>query len=250
MDMAEPHNQPSQTIPVLPAGIGYRVIADGHDEERVVAPPVLRVVCDASAPAGWYERWGKRGFDVAVSATVLLLVAPVMAVVWLVLRAQLGRDVVISQDRVGRGGETFGMLKFRTMLWSRRGSDQPFDGPDRRLSHKADHDPRHTPVGRFLRKLSLDELPQLMNVLRGDMSLVGPRPELAVVVDGIDERAHPRHRVRPGMTGEWQVSVRQHGVPLHECFDHDLPYLDRITLRNDLGIMVRTVGVVVGRGGR
>ncbi|MFN8050384.1 MAG: sugar transferase [Acidimicrobiales bacterium] len=198
-----------------------------------------------------YERWGKRAFDVAVSATILLLVAPVMSIVWVVLRLTLGRDVVIAQDRVGRNGAVFGMYKFRTMHWSRRRDrPAPFEGHDRRRTHKADHDPRHTPVGRVLRKVSLDELPQLMNVLRGDMSLVGPRPELVHLVDQMDAREHHRHSVRPGMTGEWQVSVRQQGIPLHECFDDDLPYLDRVTMRNDLSILFRTVGVVFGQGGR
>jgi lipopolysaccharide/colanic/teichoic acid biosynthesis glycosyltransferase len=200
--------------------------------------------------AGWYEHWGKRAFDVVVSASLLLLALPVMAIVWAALRVTLGRDVVITQDRVGRGGQAFGMYKFRTMHWSRRGTSAPFDGPDRRVAHKADHDPRHTPVGRALRKASLDELPQLMNVLKGDMSLVGPRPELVSVVDGIGQRGHARHSVRPGMTGAWQVSVRQQGVPLHECFDHDLPYLEHVTFGTDLGILVKTVGVVLGRGGR
>ena len=158
---------------------------------------------------------------------------------------------MISQDRIGRNGDVFGMLKFRTMRWSRRGEESTsFDGPDRRRTHKADHDPRHTPVGRVLRKVSVDELPQLMNVLKGDMSLVGPRPELVSLVDQMGERGHRRHSIRPGMTGEWQVSVRQQGIPLHECFDDDSPYLDRVSLRNDLSILVRTVGVVFGQGGR
>jgi lipopolysaccharide/colanic/teichoic acid biosynthesis glycosyltransferase len=199
---------------------------------------------------GWYEAWGKRSFDLAVTAAILFVLAPIMLVVWLVLRVTLGPDVVITQDRVGMDGATFGMYKFRTMKWSRRGRAEPFDGPDRRIVHKTDSDPRHTPVGRAFRKASLDELPQLLNVLAGDMSLVGPRPELASIIDRIDERGHRRHTVRPGMTGEWQITGRQDGRLLHECLDEDLPYLDRITLRNDLGILVKTVSVVTGRGGR
>lgn len=215
-----------------------------------VVPPPAPVTRRVTRRRTWYQAWGKRGFDLTVSASILFALAPVMFVVWAVLRVALGRDVVITQDRVGKDGLTFGMFKFRTMHWSRRGRALPYDGPDRRLVHKTDNDPRHTRVGRAFRKASLDELPQLINVLMGDMSLVGPRPELAEIVDRIGERGHGRHSVRPGMTGEWQITGRQDGRLLHECFDEDLPYLDRVTLRNDLAILFRTVSVVTGRGGR
>lgn len=210
-----------------------------------VVPP-----CPPRRRRSLYEVRAKRAFDVAVSGAILAVLAPVMAAVWVVLRITLGPDVVITQDRVGLDGRTFGMYKFRTMRWSRRGRSLPYDGPDRRVVHKTDTDPRHTPVGRAFRKASLDELPQLLNVLVGDMSLVGPRPELAEIVDRIGARDHRRHSVRPGMTGEWQITGRQDGRLLHECFDEDLPYLDRVTLRNDLAILYRTVSVVAGRGGR
>lgn len=214
-------------------------------------PPALVVRnVQHQATVGWYERVGKRGFDVVFATVVLFVLSPLMTFLWFVLRLNLGRDVVITQDRVGLNGQTFGMFKFRTMRWSRRASEVPFEGADRRVAHKVDHDPRHTKVGRTLRKLSLDELPQLLNVLLGSMSVVGPRPELASVVDRLDERGHVRHSVRPGMTGEWQVSGRQTGTPLHESFDSDVPYLSRVTLRNDLSIIVRTVSVVMQRGGR
>lgn len=246
------HRSMVPNLRLVPAGsvAPADAVGTGNTADPVGTGNTVGNTGQAAHRVGWYPRWGKRAFDIAVSATILLLVAPVMSVVWLVLRITLGQDVVITQDRIGRNGEPFGMFKFRTMHWSRRGRALPFDGPDRRVSHKNDHDPRHTPVGRALRKVSLDELPQLMNVLVGDMSLVGPRPELVDIVDSIGERGHRRHSVRPGMTGEWQVTGRQDGMLLHECFDDDLPYLDRVRLSNDLGIMLRTVGVVLGRGGR
>lgn len=215
----------------------------------ITGPPALTLV--GPSPS-LYQARVKRAIDLVVAAIVLTVLSPLMLVVWISLRIALGRDVVISQERVGRGGENFRMYKFRTMHWSRRQSDSSdrYDGPDRRVTHKADNDPRHTTIGRLLRKLSVDELPQLWNVVLGDMSLVGPRPELAVVVDSIGERDHRRHDVRPGMTGEWQVTTRQTGLPLHECFDDDLPYLERVTWRNDVRILLLTVGVVLGRGGR
>ncbi len=165
--------------------------------------------------------------------------------VGLVLRINLGRGIVLRQTRVGRHGKNFEMLKFRTMLPSRRQSRDTYHGPDRRTSHKVPHDPRHTTVGRWLRKVSLDEVPQLLNVVRGEMSLVGPRPEMAAVVDQHGLRAHERHTVRPGLTGAWQVGQRAQHVPLHECFDGDLDYVRNITLRNDLAIVWHTFGAIV-----
>jgi lipopolysaccharide/colanic/teichoic acid biosynthesis glycosyltransferase len=199
-----------------------------------------------------YALYGKRIFDVAAASAILVVISPILAVTWVVLRLSLGRDVVISQERVGYRGETFEMLKFRTMRWSRRRADREagYNGEDRRRTHKSDNDPRHTPIGRVLRKTSIDELPQLFNVLNGTMSLVGPRPEMAQVVDRLDARDHPRHTVRPGLTGEWQITERQSGAPLFENFDCDLPYLDRVTFRNDLRILAGTFAVVFGAKGR
>src|SRR5262245_35114142 len=130
-----------------------------------------------------YERRLKRPFDVAVASGLLVLFAPVMALIWFSLRTFLGPPVLMSQKRVGLGGHDFSMLKFRTMQGCRRLSVLPFQGSERRMNHKSDDDPRHTSVGRMLRRTSLDELPQLVNVIRGDMSLVGPRPEMSHVVD-------------------------------------------------------------------
>jgi len=105
------------------------------------------------------------------------------------------------------------IYKFRTMRPDRRQAVLPYSGPDRRVCHETDNDPRHTPLGRFLRKYSLDELPQLWNVLVGDMSLVGPRPELVEVVERYESWQRERHRVKPGLTGLWQVTCRGEGSP-------------------------------------
>ena len=243
-------DEPLPGVQVLGAGQ-----PDATTSKGCCGEPRLRLVdCESPAPAagpcGWYPTRGKRVLDLVVGSVILLAVAPVMAVIWVVLRLVLGPDVVITQTRVGRNGSSFGMYKFRTMRWSRRKRFEPFAGPDRRSVHKADHDPRHTSVGLVLRKASLDELPQLFNVLRGEMSLVGPRPELAEIVDRIGARGHRRHEVLPGMTGEWQITGRQDGRLLHECLDDDLLYLDRVTFRNDVAILAKTLSVVAGRGGR
>lgn len=257
MTLARSNGEELASLTTVQSGSMYRLQAD----EQQIAGGVDTAASDTSSffilPSltdrsrrSTYHRSGKRVLDLVVAGTALVVLSPVMIVAWCVLRITLGRDVVITQDRVGLDGETFGMYKFRTMHWSRRSEERPFDGIDRRVSHKVDHDPRHTRVGRVMRKLSLDELPQLFNVLDGSMSVVGPRPELASVVDRIGERGHVRHSVKPGMTGEWQVTGRQTGTLLHESFDCDLPYLSRVTFRNDVGILIRTIAVVMQRGGR
>ena len=198
---------------------------------------------------GPYERYGKRLFEVVGAIGILCAVSPLLIASWVCLRLTLGPSVILTQERVGKDGHLFRMYKFRTMRWCRRHDGVAFEGPDRRVTHKSDGDPRHTTVGKAFRKASIDELPQLFNVVRGDMSLVGPRPELATVVDRFGGRDHGRHTVRPGLTGEWQITTRQSGALLHECFDDDLPYLERITLRNDLRILRATIPVVTNRGG-
>jgi len=117
---------------------------------------------------------------------------------------------------------------------------EPFDGPDRRTIHKSANDPRHTTIGRFLRKLSLDELPQLVNVLRGDMSLVGPRPEIAALTADYLDWQQTRHTVKPGVTGLWQTTARGDGRLLHECVDLDLHYIRGMSFRTDVAILLRT----------
>ncbi len=198
---------------------------------------------------GIYARIGKHAFDLVVTVVMLPFVVVAMGVIALLVRVTLGRHVMFSQTRVGRDGEDFTMYKFRTMKPSRRQCDERFEGQDRRVTHKTKNDPRHTRLGRLLRKTSLDELPQFFNVLKGDMSLVGPRPEIAAVVDRYGLRAHARHVVLPGITGIWQVTKRNDGLLLHECFDADLAYIERVRLSQDLKILVRTLSTLAHPGG-
>ncbi len=152
----------------------------------------------------------------------------------------------------------------------RRQAQVALDGPDRRggpdrrhgerrapegsrrRTHKTPNDPRHTRLGRFLRAYSLDELPQLVNVLRGELSLVGPRPELPEVVDNYEPWQHGRHGVKPGITGLWQTTDRANGEPMHLHVDRDLEYIKRVSVRTDVSIMLLTVPVLLGlsRGNR
>lgn len=218
----------------------------GHGSGR----PRLTAVSAPRTPDSFYVRLGKRTFDIVGSIVTLVVLSPFLAAAWLALRIRLGSKVIIVQRRVGRDGENFDMYKFRTMRWSRRQESSNFKGPDRRRTHKSDDDPRHTRIGRILRKTSIDELPQLVNVLKGDMSLVGPRPEMSHIVDMFDLRDHPRHDVRPGVTGLWQVTARQEGSLLHESVDIDLDYIADVNLRKDLRILSLTAGAVMGGGGR
>lgn len=198
---------------------------------------------------GFYSRHGKRWFDLSVTVVVLPFALVLMSGVAVLVRLVLGRGVIYKQCRVGRDGNDFMMYKFRTMRPSRRTEHRPFNGPDRRSTHKTRNDPRHTRLGIVLRKTSLDELPQFFNVIKGDMSLVGPRPELAEVVDQYGCRAHPRHLATPGITGTWQTTVRNEGTLLHECFDSELDYTANIRFSEDLKILLRTVKVLAKPNG-
>ena len=146
-------------------------------------------------------------------------------------------------------GVPFTMYKFRTMRPDRRAADLPFEGEDRRVRHKSPLDPRHTRCGRILRKSSLDELPQLWNVVRGDMSLVGPRPELVSVVKTYEPWQHQRHVVKPGLTGLWQVGRRDGNALMRDDTDIDLDYIRQLSIVVDLRILLTTIPAVLSRSG-
>jgi len=178
----------------------------------------------------------KRAIDLLVAAVGLLAGAPVLAVVALAVARGLGRPVLFRQQRPGRDGRPFVLVKFRTM----READ-----PAAGLVSDAD---RLTPLGRWLRSTSLDELPTLWNVLRGEMSLVGPRPLLMQYLDRYTPEQARRHEVRPGITGLAQVSGRN-ALDWNSRLAADVEYADRRSLGLDLRILARTVGSVLGRRG-
>jgi lipopolysaccharide/colanic/teichoic acid biosynthesis glycosyltransferase len=202
----------------------------------------------------------KRGFDVAVASLALILLLPMIAVIALVVLATSRGPMVFRQTRVGRFGRPFVMYKFRTMVAG--SSDQihrdyvsklladdaePPTGGERGL-YKLEDDPRVTNVGRFLRRSSLDELPQLWNVLKGDMSLVGPRPALPWEAELFGSGHHRRFLVPPGLTGLWQVSGRS-TLTMRQGLDLDLEYVDRQSLVLDLKILIKTVPAVLSADG-
>ncbi len=183
--------------------------------------------------------------DRLLGALLLAAAAPVIGLIAVVIRVAMGPPVIFRQDRVGAGGEVFTIYKLRTMGPDRRLRVVPVE-VDRRVTHKSPHDPRLTRLGRFLRTWSLDELPQLWNVVRGEMSLVGPRPELVEIVSRYEPWQHRRHDVRPGFTGLWQVSARGE-TAMHEATDVDLEYVDSVSLGTDVRILLKTIPAALGR---
>lgn len=178
----------------------------------------------------------KRGIDVVVGSAALILSAPLQAVLALIILRKLGSPVLFRQPRPGRDGKVFELAKFRTML-----------EPDESRGLVTDEQ-RMTPFGAFLRSTSLDELPTLWNVVRGDMSLVGPRPLLVRYLDRYTPEQARRHEVRPGVTGLAQVSGRN-ALTWDQKFAKDVEYVDRRSLALDLQVIWRTIAQVVRRDG-
>ena len=196
---------------------------------------------------GFYHTKGKPAIDRVLGIFLLFLALLPMALVALIVRFRIGRPVVFKQTRVGRYGETFTLYKFRTMAPDRRRDDLPFEGDDRRFVHKTADDPRVSPVGARLRAWSLDELPQFANVVKGDMSLVGPRPEMPNIVDEYEPWQHDRHLAKPGLTGVWQISNREQ--LMKDCIQLDVDYVEQISFAKDLGILIKTPAAVLTRRG-
>jgi len=193
----------------------------------------------------------KRLFDVVASALLIALLAPVLVAVAVAIVITDPGPVLFRQRRVGKNGRRFSMLKFRTMVVDAEArlaelKAQADAGND--ILFKMRDDPRVTPVGRILRRYSLDELPQLFNVLRGEMSLIGPRPPLKTEVEEYDDHVHRRFLVKPGITGLWQVNGRSN-LSWEESVRLDLYYVENWTLTGDLAILFRTAQAVLARDG-
>lgn len=187
--------------------------------------------------ASFYRRRGKRWLDLALTVPALALAAPLAAVAALLVRLVLGSPVLFRQRRPGLGGKPFVLLKLRTLREATDESGRPLPDSERLTS-----------FGRWLRRTSLDEIPELINVLRGEMSLVGPRPLLMEYLDRYSPEQARRHDVRPGITGWAQVHGRN-AVAWEERFRLDGEYVDRLSLGLDLAILGRTALQVLGGRG-
>jgi lipopolysaccharide/colanic/teichoic acid biosynthesis glycosyltransferase len=197
----------------------------------------------------------KRAVDLVLASVALLVLAPLLAVVWLAVRCTSPGPAIFRQERLGRGERPFTMYKFRSM---RAGAGDAAHrdyvralltgrAPAAGGIYKLVDDPRITPVGAVLRRTSLDELPQLVNVLRGEMSLVGPRPVLRYEADLFPPEVRVRFQVRPGLTGLWQVSGRSR-LTMPQALALDAEYVRRHTLGLDLLILLKTIPAQLRRG--
>jgi lipopolysaccharide/colanic/teichoic acid biosynthesis glycosyltransferase len=205
----------------------------GDGEAASTTPP-----CSSEeVRTGWYAQFGKRLLDVAIAGSALVLLAPLMAVTAMIVRVALGGPVLFRQRRPGLHGVPFTLVKFRTMTDRYDSHGRPLPDGDRLNA-----------FGRVLRATSLDELPELWNVLRGDMSLVGPRPLLMEYLPRYSARQARRHAVRPGITGLAQINGRNE-LPWAERFELDVTYTERFSLAMDLRILARTISHVAARRG-
>lgn len=220
--------------------------------ERVTIRPVagLSLVHLAPPRGARSARSGKRWFDVVVATLLLLITSPLMAYAACAIRLSDHGPVLYRQRRIGRGGNEFDCLKFRTMATDAEqlmAELQTANGPAP-IFFKLKDDPRITRPGRWLRRFSIDELPQLLNVLKGDMSLVGPRPQVHSEVALYDSGMARRLHVRPGMTGLWQVSGRS-DLSYEDARRLDIYYVDNWSMAQDLSILWRTIGAVLSGSG-
>ena len=198
----------------------------------------------------------KRVFDLLLASVLLIVLISVMLLIALAIKLDSPGTVLYRQDRVGYRGRPFRMFKFRTMRAERRVRSIPISFPERRRALKVANDPRITRVGRILRRTSLDELPQLVNILSGEMSFVGPRPELPELVARYRAQDFARHAVVPGLTGWWQIHgrcLRGDGCDPADDLDcklaDDLYYMEHRSLGFDARVLMQTLPVVVSRRG-
>jgi exopolysaccharide biosynthesis polyprenyl glycosylphosphotransferase len=190
-------------------------------------------------------------FDKVFSALLLILLSPLFLIIAVLVKQSSPGPIFWRQTRVGRNGHLFTLYKFRSMVAdAEEPKSELMDKNEvEGWAFKMERDPRVTPVGRFLRRFSLDELPQLWNVLSGSMSLVGPRPSLPEEVENFAPGERRRLSMKPGMTGLWQVSGR-HTLPIERWIEIDLEYVDNWTLMLDIKILFKTIAAVLRGEGR
>ena len=191
----------------------------------------------AQRKRGFYEKYIKRIFDIVLSGLALIILSPVIAIVALLVRVKLGSPVIFKQDRPGLNEKIFKMYKFRSMTDERDENGELLPDEDRLPS-----------FGKKLRSTSLDELPELVNIFKGDMSIVGPRPLSVMYLPYYTEEERIRHTVRPGLTGLAQINGRN-AISWEEKFRYDIEYVKNISLGLDISVFFGTIGKVLKREG-
>lgn len=236
-NVCEEHDVTMKIVPDL-----YEIFSGQTRAQHIYGIALIEVSAEIMTP---WQRVIKRLTDIVLSLLGLLVGLPFWALIALIVRLETPGGAFYSQIRIGRYGAPFRIWKFRSM----------YNGSDKRTGFTQVNDARVTGFGRFIRKTHLDEIPQLWNILKGDMSLVGPRPEVPKLVEKFTEAIpyYPRrHKVRPGLTGWWQVNVHNYGETLdeiHSRLAHDFYYIENISFRLDLEIIIRTaVKVLKGHG--
>jgi exopolysaccharide biosynthesis polyprenyl glycosylphosphotransferase len=202
---------------------------------RIETLDSIPMITPAEGSASVFGRTAKRALDLVVAVAVLVVAAPIFVIAAILIKRESPGPVFFVQQRVGKDGLVFPMVKFRTMHTHLSG--------DAESPRRAD-DPRITRIGKWLRRFSLDELPQFLNVLKGEMSVVGPRPEMAFIVDKYGPLDRERLRAKPGITGLWQISYARQ-MAIHENLDYDLYYIEHQSLLLDVVIIVLTAFAVV-----
>ncbi|MDP4200773.1 MAG: sugar transferase [Bacteroidota bacterium] len=223
-----------------------------QSSEDPLAP--IRLVRTDRMSDSIYIRAGKRSFDLLLSILLVLLLLPFLLLFTFAIAITSRGPVILCQQRIGLCGKPFGFLKFRSMRLTMKmmDIDQHAAGLARHgMLLKPDNDPRVTRVGRFLRKHSLDELPQLINIIKGEMSFVGPRPLLPFMVEPYPEENRARSTVLPGLTGFWQIYARSESNSLLQMIDYDRQYIESISLRTDLRVLMATLpNILSGKGAK
>jgi exopolysaccharide biosynthesis polyprenyl glycosylphosphotransferase len=244
-DISEQLQQRAITIHVLPAF--HEPDFSRPSEARIASIPLNRLQESVLTGSQRFLKWL---FDTLVSLLLLMLFSPVMALIALLIKLDSAGPVFFIQERFGEHGRRFKILKFRTMHLNAASQWQELvtRSHDGVMLHKIPNDPRITRIGHLLRRTSLDELPQLINVLRSEMSLVGPRPEVPYIVAEYQSWQWERFRVLPGITGWWQVNGRS-SRPMHQHTEDDLYYIRNYSFWLDLKILCKTIVVVVRKRG-
>lgn len=234
-------------IPFALPAYSFRLERSRPAVPAAVSDGYLHYLTHAPRP---YQRSVKRLFDIVVSASALLVLSPLLLAVAVLIKLTSRGPIFFRQARVGLHGRPFNMFKFRTMVVNAESLQEKLTARNEQTGpvFKMKNDPRVTPIGRFLRKHSIDELPQLINVLRGDMSVVGPRPPVPKEVEKYEGWQRRRLSVRPGLTCIWQVSGRNQ-ISFQEWMYLDMRYIDHWSITEDLSLILKTFPIVVtGRG--